>query len=210
MFRDLNSDDVYRDTGKNDYSSSHPIQSDLEFAFQSFLPCLSAKDRERLFAVHRRAIRAACGAHYCADVDPLYHSLKLCPLDHRFLQLFIKFIFQCKVAHPVASLDSLFCRHSTPAYTTRGSSANNLSLCRYKTACGYRSLSSRIALLWNALPFEMKSCNTSSAFNAHLACLLNAIATYFHGHFSPNFSTVNNSLIFGGCVELVFRNHLVK
>ena len=125
------------------------------------------------FAVHRRAIRAARGAHYCAAVDPLHHFLKLSPLDHRFLQLFIKLIFQCKVAFPIASLDPLFCRHSTHAYTTRGAFANNLSLSQYNTACRDRSLSSRIALLWNALPFEMKSCNTSSAFNAHLACLLN-------------------------------------
>ena len=148
------------------------IQPDLEFAFQSYLPSLSVSDRERLFSLHRSAVRAAFGAHYQEDITPLLKSLNLSTLKQRYVELFARFVFHCKTNTTVKCLSSLFPAISHPQHTTRGVSFSNIRLSRYNSSSGYRSFSSRAALVWNFLPSPMKTCKFPGTFSALLRDLL--------------------------------------
>ena len=60
----------------------------------------------------------------------------------------------------------------TPQHTTRGVSFSNIRLSRYNSSSGYRSFSSRAALVWNFLPSPMKTCKFPGTFSALLRDLL--------------------------------------
>lgn len=152
------------------------IQPDLEYALPVFLPSLSAQLRHRLAALHRRAVRVACGAHPQADILPLLEALKIPSLEYRYVHLFFIFIFQCYCLQPALCLSSLFPTRLT-GRVTRGSCTRNMEVNRYRTMLGYTSFSSRSALLWNALPNSVKSCTTTAGFCLNIrTCLSDSIA----------------------------------
>ena len=53
------------------------IQPDLEYALPVYLSFISAKNRNKLASLHRRAVRVACGASPQANITPLLHHLNV-------------------------------------------------------------------------------------------------------------------------------------
>jgi len=147
------------------------IQPDIEYALPVFLTYLSCRDRDRLFSLHRRALRAACGAPFDAPVKPLLHSLTLKPMDHRFLFLFCSFIFQCYIMHTSSALRTLFpvCAGTR---ATRGVTSQNIDIQRYRSMLGYNSFGNRSAIIWNAFPTAAKSCKNIIDFKRELLVVL--------------------------------------
>eukprot|EP00117_Sycon_ciliatum_P014462 scpid90345/ scgid14714/ len=58
------------------------ILPDLLYCCSCFVTKLSAKDRQRLSTVFRRAVRAACGAKSQDDIMPLLTTLSIYPFEH--------------------------------------------------------------------------------------------------------------------------------
>ena len=142
------------------------------------MPSLSVRDRERLFSVHRRAVRAACGETYQAPIRPLYKSLRLSSLEYRYVELFARFVFQCKVLCPANCLTSLL---PTPFQThckTRGAESGNVRLNLYNSSTGYHSFSSRASLVWNSLPTSLKSCKFYGDFITHIRKFLDDVSQF--------------------------------
>ena len=71
------------------------IQPDLEYALPVYLSFISAKNRNKLASLHRRAVRVACGASPQANITPLLHHLNVSSFQYGSVFLFLVFIFHC-------------------------------------------------------------------------------------------------------------------
>lgn len=147
------------------------VQPDLEYAMPVFITSLSVKNRDRLFALHRRAVRAACGASYSADVAPLLQSLTLNTLEFRFILLFCCFVFQCHILQPADCLAALF-PPQVAARQTRGTISHNFQVQLFRTVVGRNSFSNRASLIWNAMSQDIKSAADFQSFKASMHRLL--------------------------------------
>ena len=155
------------------------IQPDLEYALPVYLSFISAKNRNKLASLHRRAVRVACGASPQANITPLLHHLNVSSFQYRSVFLFLVFIFHCYCIKPAVCLQSLF-PICTSTRTTRGSTTHNMSINRYRSMSGFLSFSSKSALVWNYLPDDLKSCTTIADFRVKLAIWLKDSLTLNH------------------------------
>ena len=155
------------------------IQPDLEYALPVYLSFISAKNRNKLASLHRRAVRVACGASPQANITPLLHHLNVSSFQYRSVFLFLVFIFHCYCIKPAVCLQFLF-PICTSTRTTRGSTTHNMSINRYRSMSGFLSFSSKSALVWNYLPDDLKSCTTIADFRVKLAIWLKDSLTLNH------------------------------
>ena len=71
------------------------IEPDLLYCSEAFLTSLPVKERDRLLAIHRRALRAAAGADFDADCDQIALRLHIIPLLQRWLVKMSRFADEC-------------------------------------------------------------------------------------------------------------------
>ena len=124
----------------------------LDYASSAFCIQASAKDRDRLQTVFRRAICAACEASRDAQVDPLMDQLNArCLLDCWLLKLGT-LAFRCISGHSSDCLATLFCKSpKRTTHHTRATAARNGTLPFMCTKTGRNSLVNRLSLIWNCL-----------------------------------------------------------
>lgn len=166
------------------------ILPDFEYAVCSYITHVTVNDRNRIFSTFRRAVRAAFGAPYQADVQPLLLSMNLQPLESRFISLFAYFTFKSKVVHPLSSLGNLFPAASS-ARATRGTSAGNVAIRKYASKDGVNSFQNRAALFFNALPGSLKSSSCYYQFRNEFSNFLR-VPTNFKLLFRLLFENVSN------------------
>ena len=84
------------------------ILPDLLYCCSCFVTKLSAKDRQRLSTVFRRAVRAACGAKSQDDITPLLTTLAIYPFEHYMILNFAQFNHRNHVIISLPTLTELF------------------------------------------------------------------------------------------------------
>ena len=168
------------------------VQPDLEYAIVSFITSTSAADRNRLLALHRRGIRIVAGVHPQADVEELYEKLNIVPLDVRWLLKLGLFAYSCHQPDSPPSLSNMFTPLSSH-YATRASTCGKALVPRSNTMSGVNAISTRLSLLWNALPTAITTKPTRKLFKSailyHLSIVSN-LAQCLHLVFDRSVSSL--------------------
>ena len=150
------------------------IQLDLEYAIVAFVISMSAADRNRLLALHRKGVRIVGDAHPQTDTEELYVRLNIVPLDVRWVfagrSLGAKareVVFSCHQTNSPLCLSSLFTPLSSH-YPTRASTNGKCLVPRSGTMFGTNAMSNRLCLLWNSLPSDITSLPSRKLFKGAL------------------------------------------
>ncbi len=151
------------------------IQPCLEYC--SVITCtqIKRKDRDRLQRLYRRGIRAVYGSRYDADVRPLMERLQLRPLEERWLLKLLVFAHRCLSPSGTSAakcLSELFEYSVSRGRVTRGQTAGNVHIPWRNSARGRNAMDHRVAILWNSLPAELRSCASLYEFKPKLLQLL--------------------------------------
>lgn len=145
------------------------IQPCLEYCAVVTATQITSKDRERLLALFRRGVRAACGATRDADIQPLLRNFGLCRLEERWLLRLLLFGYRCfcKYGSAADCLKSLL-EQQTSSRCTRGMSSGAVRLPWRTTKCGRNAVDFRIAVLWNHLPFDLRNSPDAVSFKCNV------------------------------------------
>ena len=143
------------------------IQPDLEYAIVAFVTSMSAADRNRLLALHRKGVRIVGGAHPQADTEELYVRLNIVPLDVRWVLKLGTFVFSCHQTNSPLCLSSLFTPLSSH-YPTHASTNGKCLVPRSGTMFGTNAISKRLSLLWNSLPSDITPLPSRKLFKGAL------------------------------------------
>ena len=147
------------------------IQPHLEYCAAAFCTQLSCKDRDRLLALGRRGVRAACGASRDANIHPLLESLQVTCLQDRWLLKLLCF------AHNISgtastSLSKIFAVLNASGCLTRGQATGAVAVPRCATKSGRNAAYNRLALLWNSLPSRLRISRSRAEFKSTMWKLL--------------------------------------
>ena len=154
------------------------ILPDLLYCCSCFAMKLSAKDRQRLSSVYRRAVRAACGSKLQDDVMPLLARLSIDSFEHCLIRSIAKFIHVNHVVFPLPNLTDLFPPVSTGPRATRSSFNAAIAISKFRMTDGVNSFSNRAALFFNSLPMEWRTQHRTSTFAKHLQTMLKDAASF--------------------------------
>ena len=145
------------------------ILPDLEYCCSLFACSLRTPLRLKLEALERRAVRICVGADRSAPCEPLYASLKISPLKHRWLIRLLCLTFEAVKGLRPAAVNSLFAHHQL-VYNTCGRSSLVLPR-RANHAVARHSFYFRSSLWWNALPSTVWEVQSLPEFKCQLLSL---------------------------------------
>ena len=151
------------------------ITPTLEYGSNVFCMQASAKDRERLLAIYRRAVRAACGASRDAPVDPLMDQLNIRSLEDSWLLKLGVLVYRCTSGHSADCLASLFCNLSqSSTRCTRAATNKSLVVPRLSLRTGRTSIPMRLSVIWNSLPADSRLAPSVAAFKVSFLKILDS------------------------------------
>ena len=150
------------------------ILPDVLYCCSCFAMKLSAKDRQRLSSVYRRAVRAACGSKLHDDVMPLLARLSIDSFEHYLIRSIAKFIHVNHVVFPLPNLTNLFPQVSTGPRLKLAA----IAISKFRMTDGVNSFSNRAALFFNSLPMEWRAQHRTSTFAKHLQTMLKDAASF--------------------------------
>ena len=149
------------------------IQPDFEYCSVAFLTSLPVRERERLLATYRRALRAMAGADLHDDCDAIAKQHSILPILQRWLSQLALFAFECHSQPVSTSLGSLFTRLPS-THVTRGTLNEDVVVPRYNKKAGTCSLSFRLAVLWNSFSTEAKRSKSLLEFCSAVCAMLDS------------------------------------
>ena len=147
------------------------VEPDLLYCIEAFLLSLPVKERQRLLAIHRRALRATIGADYHSDCDQITQELCVIPLLIRWLVMLCRLTYECH-RQPASSALSTLMTPLQSAYPTRGATRQVAVISLVSKKAGTSSLAYRLPLIWNLLPNEAKDSHSIVEFVGHIVSFL--------------------------------------
>ena len=134
------------------------IQSELEYASNSFVGNLSVENLQKLVKLSKSAMRAAFGAKPWHSSLPLMDKLHIMPLENRYFNKTVLFTFRCVHSLASSELCSIFFLRSNcqAGRITRGMQDFSLVLPQVSTVAGTSALSFFAADRWNMLPTHIR------------------------------------------------------
>lgn len=148
------------------------IQSTIEYACNSYVHCLHAKEYDALTRISKRALRVVFGYPHAAHTAPILSRFELLPITARFnLKLYV-FTHRCLNSRTSPLLQSMLCSRqeslSRTASQTRSQTSLGLVLPSVTTRYGLHSVSFLSADRWNALPSDIRTITATAKFRTSL------------------------------------------
>ena len=141
-----------------------------KYAASTFVPTMSAAQKNRLLGLWRKAIRCTAGATWQCAVGPLLVELRLSNIEHLWALQLALMVQKCHLG----TAPQVICKklnRTKHSHETRGNQSSFTPF-RPLTTSGSVCFSNRAPLIWNFLPQPIRTCTSYTSFKSHFLDLI--------------------------------------